>query len=515
MPLSLQCPQCNGSVSVAERAAGKRVKCPHCEQGFLAPGLVATHNDDDDWLKLDTDPKKPATSKPVASKRSPRLSSAASKSPQTATKNPSNASKNTAASNLNEDDEALLAEFATDLDEFAAETESPPSPQTMSPSTQPSAPLSSSDGGPMFTGTPASVQANPNPNPKPAPEAKPEFATQYRVKCKTCGTLLYAKATQAGQTVKCSDCHSPVTIPAPPRVRTPFSPSLETSPTFSLEESRGASPPPDPFKKSAKQLLDEAAREDHVEPKTVYDDTPSVKEWFQNVFGIFQDLGVIVHWIGLTLLGAIPAMIALSIDSDILALGLFPAGFFLGVLVVSCGFAILQAVANEEKSVTEWPTLDPMAWFGQLIVAVAAASLAAVPAWALCHFTIGPQLMGVAITMFAVYITFPFVLLSMLDMNTVMMPFSPEVARSVTKCEEAWGGFYFSSGLLFIGLFLTFAMASTMNPLLGAIVAIAAGIAITFCYFSMIGRLAYAIGQAVNAPPMKNAIDRTRPSDVT
>ena len=102
----------------------------------------------------------------------------------------------------------------------------------------------------------------------------------------------------------------------------------------------------------------------------------------------------------------------------------------------------------------------------------------------------------------------------MLDMNSAFVPFSPEVARSVTKCQESWGGFYFSSGLLFIGLFLGFALASNSTPAVTAVVSIVAGIGVTFSYFSMIGRLAFAIGQAVNAPPMKNEIDRTRQTEV-
>lgn len=499
MPLSLQCPHCNGAASVADNAAGKRVKCPHCEQVFLAPGVSKTANDDDDWLKLDSDPK------PKAKATAPVQKPASNKPANT---NPTKKPPGKKTPNLNPEEEKLLAEFATDLDEFTAEVETPPAPIQNTAAPPSGAPLPAFDGGPMFTGN----QANPQPS-EPVGPVEPEYATEYRVKCKTCGTLLYAKATQAGRTIKCSDCHSPVTVPSPPRIRQSHSPTLQEAPSFTFEERNIGAPPPDPYKKSATQLLDEAANEEKEQPKTTYDDTPSVKEWLKNIFGIFQDLGVLAHWMGLTLLGSIPVIFALMFENEMLTLALFPAGFFLGVLVVSCGFAILQAVANEENTVSEWPTLDPMGWLGQLFVAIAAACVSAVPAWMICHFTIGPQLLAVAITMFAVYASFPFVLLSMLDMNSVMVPFSPEVARSVTKCEDAWGGFYFSSGLLFIGLFLIFTLASTMNPAAGATIAIAMGVGVAFCYFSMLGRLAYAIGQAVNAPPMKNDIDRTRPTD--
>jgi hypothetical protein len=128
---------------------------------------------------------------------------------------------------------------------------------------------------------------------------------------------------------------------------------------------------------------------------------------------------------------------------------------------------------------------------------------------------IGPQLLSVAVTMFSIYVLFPFVLLSMLDMNSAFIPFSSEVARSITKCEEAWGGFYFSSGALFVALFLVFATASSISPASGAVLAITCAIAGAFLYFGMIGRLAYSIGQAVNAPPRHDEVDRTRQTDAS
>ncbi len=75
------------------------------------------------------------------------------------------------------------------------------------------------------------------------------------------------------------------------------------------------------------------------------------------------------------------------------------------------------------------------------------------------------------------------------------------------------GGFYFSSGLLFVTLFLLFASLTAASASVAAVIAIFAVIGIAFTYFAMLGRLAYAIGQAVNAPPMKNDIDRSKKSE--
>lgn len=524
MPQALQCPRCNGAVSVPDHAAGQRVNCPHCDQAFLAPGAAAANepDDDDDWLVLDSDPIDTGLPDvpPAPIKAAP-------------------------GPNLTSKDENSLDEFTSDFDEFTAEAESPP-PAAAATDAVVGAPVTPADDDDLFgdlpemdlglpapgapgpstesafptpqafrSATPPPVQAATPQPPRPtdatsaqAPVAHSvEYETEYRVKCSICGSILYAKAEQAGKTVKCSDCHSAVPIPQPPRKKKRAEIDIERAETFALETTDVAERR-DPFQKSADELLDAASRVEE-ESTPDYDDVPSVKEWAKNVFGVFLDPGVLVHWLGLSTMAAIPAFIVLSVDVPALIVALFPAGFILGAIVVACGFAILQSVANEEESVSDWPVFDPLAWFGQLFVAVAAATVAAVPAWALSVAIFGPSLMSVAITMLSVYAFFPFVLLSMLDMNSAFIPFSPEVARSVTKCEESWGGFYFSSGLLFVGLFLLFAVTSGS---VGAVMAIFACIGIAFTYFSMIGRLAYAIGQAVNAPPMKNDVDRTRKS---
>ena len=316
------------------------------------------------------------------------------------------------ASPFSADEEALLAEFSSDLDEFTAEIESPPPPLSsvppsasrgkandgatpfrsisaaapVVPSAQSGSSTSASASSTSASSTSASSTSGVSAKPSPTASADAvEYATEYRVNCNICGSFLYAKANQAGKMIKCSDCFSPIIVPQPPKVKKKLKINLDEAETFALGESPNAGRRPDPYQKSADQLLEEAAREEekNVDPK--YDDTPSVQEWIKNVFGIFMDLGVLVHWIGLSVLATLPAVIALKLESPILIMGLFPAGFFLGVLTVSCGFAILHAVANEEESVSDWPTLDPFAWFGQLFVAVAAASLAAIPPWVLCQ----------------------------------------------------------------------------------------------------------------------------------
>lgn len=508
MSILVQCPRCNGAVSIADRAAGKRVKCPHCAEAFLAPGISALEKveDEDDWLSLDEKPLQSTPATPPTETASPVGNGISDEDdilgefalPPLTTPQPKRL-PNRGLPSLSKEEEALLARFAGETDDFAAETKLPPKSQSA----------------PTGTSMPVPLGASKTNSPAPKPATPTEYASEYRVKCKICGTYLYAKAHQAGSNLKCSDCHSPVTVPPPPKVTEGVKINMANAETFQFAESAASKRGPDPFKRSADELLEEASREEEVNGGPTYEDVPSVKEWFLNVFGIFRDLGVVAHWLGLSAFAAIPAALVLHSEQQILILGLFPAGFFLGVLVVSCGFAIMHAVANEEESVREWPTLDPFAWLGQLAIVVAAASLCVIPIWTACMLVGLPTLLSLFFTMIVVYATFPFVFLSMLDMNSFMMPFSVELARSATQSSEAWGGFYFSSGLLFGGLFLLLTVTSAFGVTAATMIGVTAAIGVAFAYFSMVGRLAFAIGQSVNAPPRVDDVDRSRHNNVS
>jgi hypothetical protein len=179
-------------------------------------------------------------------------------------------------------------------------------------------------------------------------------------------------------------------------------------------------------------------------------------------------------------------------------------------LLVAHGFAILQSVANGEKAVTEWPLVDFWAWIGPLFVATAALAVSAGPVWLMGHYFFGTSLTTIAMAMMSMYVLYPFVLLSMLDAESVMVPFSIDVSKSVTRSSEQWGGLYLSSAILFFLLFLVFLATAGMPPILGVVVSITTTVASVFIYFALLGQLAFAIGHSVNAPPKVNDVVRNR-----
>ena len=551
MPDSLLCPRCNRSVSISDDAAGKRVQCPHCEQSFLAPGISNDSNqdeDDDDWLTLDDASGSPDSSSADDNQLQLDMPVVPEKRTTKTPFTPEVATSSTDPDPLpTDDDDSFFAE--TDLPPMhipeasttqnaevksASGSRNPPGP-TLSPdeekllsaftetaeeATPPKQPVKSNTLDAIRAlGATAAVSGQSGSNPTSSPQAVPtEYASEYRVPCKTCGTVLYAKANQAGTKTKCGDCYSEIIIPQPPKVRKKPEIDIENAQTFDLAESSvGVKDRPDPFRKSADELLAEASREEDDSPSPVYDDTPNVAEWLKNVFGIYKDPSVIMHWLVISFAAALPTALLLSISYEsiqlLLTIGMMVGGLLLGAVTVSCAFAILLSVANGHETVEEWPSLDIFQWFDELILVLGATGIAAIPMWSICFITGSTGLLGVFLVMFAIYLVLPFVLLSMLDMGSVFTPFSPELARSISKCQEEWAGFYFSSGILFICLFLFITVACSVASTLGIVASISLSIFAAFAYFGMMGRLAFTIGQNVQEPPVKKGSDRSAPTD--
>lgn len=121
-----------------------------------------------------------------------------------------------------------------------------------------------------------------------------------------------------------------------------------------------------------------------------------------------------------------------------------------------------------------------------------ATAVAVGPTFALSRILQGTPAISIALVMLGVYTLFPFLLLSMMDLQSVTGLFSADVTKSVTRCQEDWGTFYFSSGMTF-GLLMSYFLFISYTPATIAF-GVALTIAVIFLYFAMLGRLAQAIG---------------------
>ncbi len=331
----------------------------------------------------------------------------------------------------------------------------------------------------------------------------------FRVKCPVCESLSYARPTQVGKQIRCGDCHSVIIVPPPPKPKVKYEPNMEEAKAFTFQptDDGDAERPADPFRKSADQYL--AAAEKAIEETEPDHDWefPPISLWLTNVLRILRDPALIGQWIMVSTMAAIPAAIAVSFENSVAIIGLIIGGFLLTGVLVADGFAILEAVANDEKEVSEWPLFDLFAWLGPLFTALAAAIVAAVPL-GLPMNLMAPGLLAVGATMLSVYLLYPFVLLSMLDSESIMQPFSASVSKSVTRSGEHWMTMYTASGFLFFALFVIYVVSASMPPVASVVIRIFATSAAVFFYFAMLGQLAFVIGHSVNAKPMANDVKR-------
>ena len=476
------CPLCNSKFSYPADAAGSRVECPHCGGKVKIAGAVSDRNDDDEWLRLEDD-FPPATTESARSKVvsipvnvKPKESffddgtldefQIPDLPPVAAMPMPESGSMKAVVPPLSEEDLEALSGFATNEDQLPA---------------------------------PMKVVRAESPD------------DSFRVRCPICESLTYAKLRQVGKKIRCSDCHSAILVPPPPKAKVTYQPDIESAKAYTFQggDNSGDHPKPaDPFRKSADEYLRGA--EAAVAERADDDDwtVPSIKDWAGNIFGIFRNPSVIGYWIFLSAMAAIPTCIAVQFKSSMIVMGIFAGSVLFAGIVVAHGFAILQSIANGEKEVTEWPVVDFFAWIGPLFVAMSAVAVSMGPAWLLGQYVFGFSLATVMIAMLSLYLLYPFVLLSMLDAESVMVPFSIEVSKSVTKCSEQWGALYLTSAIVFFVLFCIFLATAGMPLMMGIVVSVASTVATTFIYFALIGQLAFAIGHSINAPPMVNDVIR-------
>lgn len=531
--LRLTCPKCAASVRAAAKLAGKRVKCPKCGGAIKVPGITPANGDDEDWLGLDEPvPNPPAASsqksqagnKTSSTGKSPTVKSPVGKTPVNQKASSQKASKPTTGDhklpsvNSAEPADAGWMDDLPGLAPLASSNDSDLFSQDFpSLSDADMAALNSVGGfganrqGPGSAAGGASKSAggiggrDRVDDDEPLPQAEAEVlttadgVTEYRANCPICESVHHVKPKQAGKEISCGDCYSRFIVPPPPKPVVKKKMDIRRAATFELSKVDADRPSyAGPEARSAAEYLRQAEDEDIEEEKIDEYANPDMRAWLHSMFGIFKDPSVLVYWVALSFLGAVPGVIAVSIGHPFVLIGAGLAGLLYAALVVACGFAIMESAAGGEKTVSEWPIFSPADWFGQCFVAVAALLLSASPGLLLGYLLFGLSLALLATSMFSIFALFPFIFLSMLDNGSVFMPISGEVSKSTTRCKESWGVLYFSSMLLFIAHFIAIAMFSTLPPIIGVLFDCFLSVGLVFVYFSMLGGLAFQIGQAVN-----------------
>ena len=175
-------------------------------------------------------------------------------------------------------------------------------------------------------------------------------------------------------------------------------------------------------------------------------------------------------------------------------------------LSFACGLKILSETTAGDDRIEDFPRLlDYRDWFGDAFFVVNSLVLTCLPAaglgWLIDWIGGGSDLAGVAglavflATFPFVHFWFPLVLLSMLENDSRIPPFSPQVFRSLEKHWKAWAAFYAEAAAMWISALL--AMAAIVNmPMPFSVILtwllfpliLSASLMI---YFRLLGRLAW------------------------
>ncbi|MBX3420787.1 MAG: hypothetical protein KF752_04440 [Pirellulaceae bacterium] len=341
----------------------------------------------------------------------------------------------------------------------------------------------------------------------------------YRIACPVCGTLQYVAVGRQGGQTKCPDCTSIFTIAAPPANWKPSkilarhnqldmaSPLADDAPIREADRAR---------QQHTLSILEKAEQElaSESDPTQFSDNDFDTRAFVQRTFGYLADPVAVGYMLAYALTFAFAyGLIQYGINSNDGGQGMGKTLFGIVVGAMICGvvgmpmtsaaIALLEAVANRQHRVTQWPSLNVLENFGDVLSVGSALLAAALPGY-LIGMWLGGDLPGsgriqISGAMFSCWLLFPVFLLSTLDNGGLMQLISTDVLRSIGKAAEAWAGFYLKIMIAFSGVMVLWflLLGEGKSPIAAAVGGFLLPI-LYFFTFQQLGALADAIGESLS-----------------
>ena len=328
-----------------------------------------------------------------------------------------------------------------------------------------------------------------------------------------CGTRLHALASEAGEERSCPDCGRTVVVPPPRRKRPRPDPTKEIDGQYDTQaettaerQAPAAYQPPMWFSDRFKKMLDERGR---LLPK------PRPPRWplVSGVFTFPWRRGSLEKWVWLSvgamliaemeflgwsmgsrigpgagIAAAGPAVLSMLFQVLAGTLAVCWAGvFFINLLT------ILGDTSAGADEVGQWPEAAAFVdWAGSTFFVINSLALSVLAGkglgWLLDQVRLpgGYAMVGVPVVLF------PWLLLSMLEANSPLVPISKAVCGSLLRKWRAWLGFYMETIPLLLAIGASAIAAMLLGSLLLAIPVLAmATVASLMIYFRLLGRLAW------------------------
>lgn len=353
----------------------------------------------------------------------------------------------------------------------------------------------------------APIEARPKPQPASTPNvpAKPE--TEYiRAPCPTCRWFYVGKSDSIGQPTTCPDCGTVFTIKPLARSK-PKKRVVAYDPKIGIEEA-----PELPEQEDRSEALMEKAH-DHRRKVDAEKPQPVKQPFTETIYSFPFMPRVIQAWLPLPIflvvgLGAMAY--GLSMQGKAQFVGMFAFLFGLPFIITSVIFVgfhmitLLTTTANGFRQPVEWPRFDFGEWFSHALFFWFSVSVSIVPG-ALVGLTIPSYGKWIAQGLSALMFH-PFVMLSMMDANSPVVPYTQFMGKTLSVAKGAWAKFYTALLPSVIAVVGT-AAAAVAVPRLGfdiiatfiafIVFVIVGAIAMTI-YFRLLGRLALVLGELPN-----------------
>lgn len=208
---------------------------------------------------------------------------------------------------------------------------------------------------------------------------------------------------------------------------------------------------------------------------------------------------------------------------SILGVLMIAAATILGILWLASASAslltVLQETAHGVDAIEDWPDAMFLDWMFQgffLLTSTVASMMPGLAiAWALGYTSLAKGAL-LAASSFAFY---PIILLSMLEADSPIMPWSPPILASLFRKWWAWAIFYLETAVLLVAIEVLDLLAARSGRLSLVLIMVPVAVAGLFVYFRLLGRLALccvydSTPEETEEHPSQFESDQTIPSEI-
>jgi DNA-directed RNA polymerase subunit M/transcription elongation factor TFIIS len=375
-------------------------------------------------------------------------------------------------------------------------------------------------------------------------DAREAGQTLFPLHCPLCQALMYAGRDQVGQEVVCRDCGDYFVVPQPPpprrkpdlrsqaaevygvgdAIELPEYRPLVLKPRWRLRPGTGSAtdhPGRERPGSGSGEAPDTAGLADQgaeAYPGLVLAPVPQrPPRWtfFSGIFGFPAYRGSWQRWLGLSLglilpwlVGRMAVNLAMAPAGPwveavpwIVSMGLFGVTFVLGsiwgVVAAAQCLSIVRDTADGCDQIENWPDAVFLDWIGEFFFFVSSLGIAALPGVVLARALETTGVPGWLTVSISLLLIFPISLLSLLETNSPLNPFSLPVWRSLVAFWWAWGLFYVETTVVVAAAGYLAMLAATRVPIAGIALAVPAlSVGALMVYFRLLGRLAWRCGRA-------------------